>query len=61
MAQGIRMQSVMALYEGRTLAQIQVRRLPHRFNFLLALPQSETETLMEQALIGMGVRPEVGA
>ena len=52
------MQGVQARYEGRLLAEIQVGRLPHRFNFLLALPQSETEALMEQALIGFGVRPE---
>ena len=58
LAQGIRMKGVQARYEGRLLAEIQIRRLPHRFNFMLALPQSETETLMEQALIGMGVRPE---
>jgi 2-polyprenyl-6-methoxyphenol hydroxylase-like FAD-dependent oxidoreductase len=60
LAEGIRMQGVQARYEGRLLAEIQLRRLPHRFNFLLALPQSETETVMEQALIGMGVRPEWG-
>ena len=40
MAQGIRMQSVQARYEGRLLAEIQIRRLPHRFNFMLALPQT---------------------
>lgn len=58
MAQGIRMQGVQARFEGRLLAEIQVRRLPHRFNFMLALPQSETETVMEDVLVSLGVRPE---
>ena len=58
LAQGIRMQGVQARYEGRLLAEIQVRRLPHRFNFILALPQSETETVMEDVLVSLGVRPE---
>ncbi|HLZ73722.1 FAD-dependent oxidoreductase [Phenylobacterium sp.] len=58
MAQGIRMQGVQARYEGRLLAEIQISRLPHRFNFMLALPQSETETVMEDVLVSLGVRPE---
>jgi 2-polyprenyl-6-methoxyphenol hydroxylase-like FAD-dependent oxidoreductase len=58
MARGIRMQGVQARFEGRPLAEIQIRRLPHRFNFMLALPQSETETVMEEALVSLGVRPE---
>jgi 2-polyprenyl-6-methoxyphenol hydroxylase-like FAD-dependent oxidoreductase len=58
LADGVRMQGVQARFEGELLAEIQIRRLPHRFNFMLALPQSETETIMENALIGLGVRPE---
>src|ERR1700761_7936350 len=49
LAKGIRMKGVQARYEGQLLAQIDVSRLPHRFNFLLSLPQSETETVMEEA------------
>jgi 2-polyprenyl-6-methoxyphenol hydroxylase-like FAD-dependent oxidoreductase len=58
MAEGIRMQGVEARYEDRPLAEIQIRRLPGRFNFMLALAQSETETAMEDVLISLGVRPE---
>ena len=58
LTRGIRMQGVQAHYENRLLAEIALRRLPHRFNFLLALPQSETETVMEDALAGFGARPE---
>jgi 2-polyprenyl-6-methoxyphenol hydroxylase-like FAD-dependent oxidoreductase len=32
--------------------------LRHRFNFLLSLPQSETETIMAEALSGYGVQVE---
>lgn len=58
LAAGIRMQGVQARYEDRPLAEIQIRRLANRFNFMLALPQSETETVMAQVLAGLGVRPE---
>lgn len=58
LADGIRMKGVQARYEGRLLAEINVSRLPHRFNFLLAMPQSETETLMEAALKELGVLVE---
>ena len=58
LASGIRMQSVQARYEGALLATIALSRLPHRFNFLLALPQSETETIMEAVLAGLGVTVE---
>jgi 2-polyprenyl-6-methoxyphenol hydroxylase-like FAD-dependent oxidoreductase len=60
LADGIRMQGVQARYQDQLLAEIQIRRLPNRFNFMLALPQSETETVMEDVLISMGVRPEWG-
>ncbi|MGZ5956596.1 MAG: FAD-dependent oxidoreductase, partial [Caulobacteraceae bacterium] len=58
LAEGIRMQGVQARYEDRLLAEVRIGRLPHRFNFMLALPQSETETVMEEALVGLGVQPE---
>jgi 2-polyprenyl-6-methoxyphenol hydroxylase-like FAD-dependent oxidoreductase len=61
LAQGIRMQGVQARYEDRLLTTIQIRRLPHRFNFLLALPQSQTETLMEDSLETLGVKVEWNA
>jgi len=58
LAAGIRMRGVQARYEDRLLAEIQLGRLPHRFNFLLALAQSQTETVMEEVLAGLGVRVE---
>ena len=58
LAKGIRMQGVQARYEDQLLATIDVSRIPHRFNFLLSLPQSETETVMEEVLAGLGVQVE---
>src|SRR3546814_110487 len=43
---------------GRALGTIQFSRLPHRFNFLLALPQSETEDILAEVLAGLGVTVE---
>ncbi len=58
LTQAIRMKAVQARYDGHLLAQIGVSRLRHRFNFLLALPQSETETVMEDALKERGLTVE---
>ncbi|THD71351.1 FAD-dependent monooxygenase [Phenylobacterium sp.] len=61
LAKGIRMKGVQARYEDRELATIEVSRIPHRFNFLLALAQSETEAVMEEVLRGLGVTVEWNA
>jgi 2-polyprenyl-6-methoxyphenol hydroxylase-like FAD-dependent oxidoreductase len=58
LARGIRMQRVQARYRGEVLATIGLAQLPHRFNFLLALPQSETEAAMAEALAGYEVKVE---
>jgi 2-polyprenyl-6-methoxyphenol hydroxylase-like FAD-dependent oxidoreductase len=58
LAKGIRMKGVQARYEQSLLASIDLSRLPHRFNFLLSLPQSETETVMEEVLAASGVTVE---
>lgn len=61
LAGGVRMRGVQARYEDQLLATIEVSRIPHRFNFLLSLPQSETETVMEEVLRGLGVTVEWNA
>lgn len=40
------------------LATIELGRLPHRYNYLVSLPQSETERILEEDLIGLGGRVE---
>lgn len=57
---GVRMRAVQIRYQDRPLAALRLSRLAHRFNFMLALPQSETETIMGQTLAAMGVRVEWG-
>jgi 2-polyprenyl-6-methoxyphenol hydroxylase-like FAD-dependent oxidoreductase len=54
LAQGLRMRRVQARFEAERLATISLERLPHRFNFLLSLPQHDTERLMEETLAGLG-------
>jgi 2-polyprenyl-6-methoxyphenol hydroxylase-like FAD-dependent oxidoreductase len=58
LARGIRIQGVEARYEDQLLATLDLSRLPHRFNFLLALPQSATETVMEAVLQRLGTTVE---
>lgn len=40
------------------LATIDLGRLPHRYNYLVCLPQSETERILEEDLIALGGRVE---
>ncbi|MBY5447467.1 FAD-dependent oxidoreductase [Rhizobium leguminosarum] len=54
LADGIKVTRGHAWYEDRKLATIDFSILPHRFNFLLSLPQSETETTMIHVLSTMG-------
>jgi 2-polyprenyl-6-methoxyphenol hydroxylase-like FAD-dependent oxidoreductase len=54
LAKGIRMRSVQARYEAELLTEISITRLQHRFNFILSLPQHDTETVMQEVLNGQG-------
>ena len=56
LAKGIRMRGLQARYETQLLATVSLERLPHRFNFLLSLPQHDTETVMQEVLNGLGGR-----
>jgi 2-polyprenyl-6-methoxyphenol hydroxylase-like FAD-dependent oxidoreductase len=40
------------------LARVELSRLPHRYNFMLALAQSETERILEQRALELGVAVE---
>ncbi len=49
----------MNLHEGsKKLAVLHLDRLPHRYNFILSLPQSETERLLAEGLEALGVQVE---
>jgi len=47
-------------YDGEVLGRIDFNNLDHRFNFLLSLPQNETEAILEEALAARGVAVERG-
>lgn len=54
LAEGIRIRHGHLWFEGRHLAAIQLDHLKHRFNFLLSLPQSETERILEMRFAELG-------
>ncbi|MGE0845910.1 MAG: FAD-dependent oxidoreductase [Flavobacteriaceae bacterium] len=58
LAEGIRIRHVGAHAGGATLATLDFANLPHRYDFMLSLPQSETEKAMASALRAMGVEVE---
>jgi len=55
---GLKVSVVNLRYGARTLARIDFSQLDHRHNFLLSLPQSDTERILEDALAARGI--EVG-
>ena len=49
---------VRAIYKGKELLSFCIAELDHRYNYMLILPQSESELLLEQALNKLGVKVE---
>ena len=60
LASGNRATSAALYAEGRTLALIELDRMPSEFNFILMLAQSETERLLSDQLARQGVKVERG-
>jgi 2-polyprenyl-6-methoxyphenol hydroxylase-like FAD-dependent oxidoreductase len=58
LASGLRIRGVSFRSDGRRLATIRLDRLAHRYDFILALLQAETERILEQRLAEHGVRVE---
>jgi 2-polyprenyl-6-methoxyphenol hydroxylase-like FAD-dependent oxidoreductase len=58
LAKGIWMRGVQARYDGELLTEIDISRLRHRFNFILSLPQHDTETVMQEVLNSQGGQVE---
>ena len=54
LAAGHRIHRFHIRYENQVLATINIGLLKHRFNFLLSLPQHETERILTQTLEAMG-------
>jgi 2-polyprenyl-6-methoxyphenol hydroxylase-like FAD-dependent oxidoreductase len=58
LATGLRIRRLNVRSDGRRLATIELSRLTHRYNFMLALLQAETELLLEQRLAELGTEVE---
>lgn len=60
LAEGIRIQHGDVRLGASHLATIRFEWLRHRYNFLLALPQDRTETILRQRLRELGIEVEYG-
>jgi 2-polyprenyl-6-methoxyphenol hydroxylase-like FAD-dependent oxidoreductase len=57
---GVRVKGVRVVAEGHLRATLDLTQIPHRFNFLLSLPQDRTERILLDALGERGVAVEQG-
>lgn len=57
-AAGIEIREAVFHQGGRRVGGLSFAAMPHRFQFLLSLPQSDTETIMADVLAGYGVTVE---
>ncbi len=55
LARGNRINGIIIRSSGKELMRLDFSYLPHRFNFILALPQAETESVMIDVLQELGV------
>lgn len=59
-AEGLRIKRFRIIGQHRVMVKIKFKELESRYNFLLGLPQSRTEAIIEQALAERGVTVERG-
>ena len=57
-AAGQKMKKLVIRRNQTIITTIDLTKIPHRFNFLLVLPQSDTEKILESKLAEMGVKLE---
>lgn len=57
-AAGVRVRALNMFTRGRQVATIDLSRIRHRYPFMLSLPQSETERVLEERLHALGVTVE---
>jgi 2-polyprenyl-6-methoxyphenol hydroxylase-like FAD-dependent oxidoreductase len=55
LARGIKIRHAYVWHHGRRIAALDTAALEHRFDFLLSLPQSATETILAETLASLGV------
>lgn len=56
--EGTKIHKIIARSNSRVLFEVEFSQLKHRYNFMLALPQSETEQVIERRLNEFGVQVE---
>jgi 2-polyprenyl-6-methoxyphenol hydroxylase-like FAD-dependent oxidoreductase len=60
LAAGNRIRRLVIRRGTRVVARIELSRIPHRFNFMLAIPQSQTEAILARRFSELGGRLERG-
>jgi 2-polyprenyl-6-methoxyphenol hydroxylase-like FAD-dependent oxidoreductase len=58
LAQGLRVTRVIIRRNTRIIAEVDLKLIPHRFNFLLILAQSKTEAILAERLKDFGIEIE---
>lgn len=56
LAEGVHLKKVCITAEGNEIGALDLSQIPHRYNFLLSLPQSRTEQIMVDRLSELGVK-----
>lgn len=55
---GLKIRAANLRYDSRVLGRVEFANLDHRYSFMLALPQDETEAVLEDALAARGITVE---
>ncbi len=58
LAAGNRVKKIVVRRNLHVIGEIDLKHIPHRFNFLLAIPQARTEAILAQTLAGLGIKLE---
>ncbi len=60
LAAGNRIRNIIVHEKGRVILTLPLSDIPHRYNFILALPQSHTEQILTDALAETGIQLDYG-
>lgn len=60
LAAGHKVRNVVVHEKGRVILRLPLSDIPHRYNFILSLPQSRTEQILTDALAATGVQLDYG-
>ncbi|MGI9512592.1 MAG: FAD-dependent oxidoreductase [Anderseniella sp.] len=60
LAAGHKIRNMVVHEKGSVILTIPLSDIPHRYNFILSLPQSQTEQILTDTLAGTGIRLDYG-